>query len=217
MSRLLLLTQCCLLLLTGVAFATSGFVARPNTVSSSSQPQPESTATSEFVYPIKEQIEIQSALLDDQDVQVAAGPTSISINDIDVASPIIPVGVDANNLFDVPAQSVGWYKHGASPGSPGSTVLAAHVDYNGEKGAFFNLKELQVGATFTVTLQTGNRVTYSVTSNVSYDKTELPLDEIFAKDGPETLRLVTCGGNFDSANRNYLDNVVVTATKITRG
>jgi hypothetical protein len=42
-------------------------------------------------------------------------------------------------------------------------------------------------------------------------KAELPLDQIFARDGAPRLTLVTCGGAFNRATSGYTDNVVVTA------
>ena len=43
------------------------------------------------------------------------------------------------------------------------------------------------------------------------DKSALPVDRLFARDGAPVLTLVTCGGEFDRATRNYRQNVVVTA------
>jgi hypothetical protein len=43
-------------------------------------------------------------------------------------------------------------------------------------------------------------------------KTDFPTFDVYSNtDGPE-LRLITCGGPFDSAARSYLDNIVVFAT-----
>jgi hypothetical protein len=42
-------------------------------------------------------------------------------------------------------------------------------------------------------------------------KTDIPLDRYFARDGAPRLTLITCGGPFDKATGHYRDNVVVTA------
>ncbi len=144
-----------------------------------------------------------------------AGPVSVRIAAIGLEAQVRSVGVDENNDFDVPeAELVGWYKHGPAPGDPGSTVLAAHVDYSGRPGAFFSLGELANGEELEVEMGDGSVRRYRITDNVLYDKTTLPAAELFRKDGEEVLRLITCGGTFDSSERSYLGNVVVTAVPV---
>ncbi len=142
-------------------------------------------------------------------------PVAVRIGALGLEAQVRSVGVDVNNDFDVPeAETVGWYKHGPAPGQAGSTVLAAHVDYNGAQGAFFNLSELQPGENLEVELSDGSVLQYRVTESVLYDKTSLPAAELFRKDGDEVLRLITCGGSFDASERSYLGNVVVTAVPL---
>ena len=43
------------------------------------------------------------------------------------------------------------------------------------------------------------------------DKTRLPTAQLFARDGPPLLTLITCGGEFDRAAGHFRDNVVVHA------
>ena len=43
-----------------------------------------------------------------------------------------------------------------------------------------------------------------------YDKDSLPAD-LWRTTGPETLVLITCGGEFDQATRRYKQNIVVYA------
>jgi hypothetical protein len=45
----------------------------------------------------------------------------------------------------------------------------------------------------------------------TYQKTAIPLDRYFGRDGALRLTLITCGGPFDRASGSYRDNVVVTA------
>jgi sortase (surface protein transpeptidase) len=107
------------------------------------------------------------------------------------------------------AATVAWYRHGPTPGGRGSAVLAAHVDYNGRQGAFFRLRELRVGAAVTVTLEDGTGWSGVVQDVRSYSKRDLPVKAMFARIGPPLLRLITCGGPFDTEARHYRDNVVV--------
>jgi hypothetical protein len=43
-----------------------------------------------------------------------------------------------------------------------------------------------------------------------YDKDSLPAD-LWRKSGPETLVLITCGGEFNKTTRRYKQNIVVYA------
>lgn len=162
------------------------------------------------------QVPLRSGFLDPDAEQTEENvPVSVRIADIALEAPVMSVGVDERNDFDVPAaDTVGWYKYSSTPGSAGSTVLAAHVDYAGQEGAFFNLEDVSTGETLEVEMSDGSVVQYRVTETVLYDKQELPANDLFRKDGPPTLQLITCGGEFDASNRSYRGNFVVTAEPI---
>jgi hypothetical protein len=53
-----------------------------------------------------------------------------------------------------------------------------------------------------------------VVGRTVYDKTEIPLERYFARDGAVRLTLITCGGEFDAQAGSYRDNVVVTAVPV---
>ena len=60
----------------------------------------------------------------------------------------------------------------------------------------------------------GSSVTYEVVDLAQYGKTDLPFDQVFAKDGPSVVTLITCGGAFQPSLRSYEDNVVVSAVAV---
>ncbi|MEM9134486.1 MAG: class F sortase [Actinomycetota bacterium] len=161
-------------------------------------------------------VPIRSGRLEDVVPVETLRPVAVRMAGIAVEAPVLPVGVDANNQFAVPAADmVGWYQHSSSPGAPGSSVLAAHVDYGGVPGAFFDLDQLLPGDTLEVEMEDGSVQIYEVTGNNQYDKNELPFDEVFRKGGEPVLQLITCGGTFDPVARSYEANVVVTAVPIS--
>ncbi|MFV0259575.1 MAG: class F sortase [Acidimicrobiales bacterium] len=163
--------------------------------------------------PYRPDVPIRSGQADEATAAVATTtPTLIRAASIGIEAPVIPVGVDVSNQFDVPqADTVGWYRYSSSPGTEGSSVLAAHVDYNGRPGAFFSLHQLRPGDTIDVEMSDGSVLHYRVEGNTEYDKTELPAEALFRKTGEPVLILITCGGSFDPAARSYEANVVVTA------
>jgi sortase (surface protein transpeptidase) len=144
-------------------------------------------------------------------------PTAIAIEEIDLdLTPVRPVGVDADGQLEIPNETeVGWYRHGSWPGQPGATVLAAHVSWNDQVGPFYRLLDLEPGATIAVQLADGSLRRYAVVERVQYPKSELPADRVWTRSGPETLVLVTCGGDFNPDIRRYRHNIVVYAAPAT--
>ena len=144
-------------------------------------------------------------------------PTGLRIDDLGVAAPIDPYGIDEDGQMDVPdnVTDVAWYQWGPSPGEGGSAVLAAHVDLAGQgAGVFFDLDTLDPGATVLVDFDNGETQAFEVVARQTYDKDQLPLDVIFSREGPAVLTLITCGGGFDRSSRRYDSNVVVYAVPV---
>jgi sortase (surface protein transpeptidase) len=150
---------------------------------------------------------------------IAAGddrvPVRLRIPDLGVDAPIAPVGYQAGEMEVPPsADVVGWYRYGPAPGDEGSAVLAAHVDWGGRAGVFFDLRNLPAGAEFEVEFADGRISRFRSVRLTSYDKDELPVDSIFARSGDPVVTLITCGGAFNPSLRSYEDNVVVYAVPI---
>lgn len=162
-------------------------------------------------------IGIRSARLVDLPRAAERRPASLRIAALGVAAPVRPVGV-AEGLVEVPDDPgvVGWYRHGSSPGRPGSAVLVGHVDLDGRPGVFFRLRELEPGALVTVGFARGAGEAFRVVARRSYPKGRLPARLVFAESGRAYLTLVTCGGDFDAARGEYEENVVVVATLVER-
>jgi LPXTG-site transpeptidase (sortase) family protein len=144
------------------------------------------------------------------------GPARIVIPRLDVAAPVVAVSVGSGGQLAVPptTSEAAWYAGGPVPGEAGSAVIAAHVDYNGRPGVFFQLDQLTVGDQIIVIDAVGSSHTFVVRSRGEYAKTTLPTAQIFSRAGPPTLTLVTCGGEFRPALHSYADNIVVQATPI---
>jgi Sortase domain len=149
------------------------------------------------------------------DPQAPAPPVRIRAADVGVDAPVVDTGVDEQGGMAVPhdIRTIGWYRFGVGPGATtGSAVLAGHVDDRLQgRGAFYRLRDLAVGSPVEVILADGTVVRYRVSAVEHVAKTALPAGEVFARDGPPRLALVTCGGAFDRAAGGYTDNVVVTA------
>ena len=156
----------------------------------------------------------RSARIGDLDQAPAAIPERLRIPELDLTGPIVAVEVEDDGEMEVPEDvgDVGWYRHGPAPGEPGAAVIAGHVDSREQgRGAFFDLRRLDVGARIEVTDSAGDVQRFDVVARRTYDKASLPDDMLFSRTGPSRLVLITCGGDFDQDARSYRDNVVVYA------
>jgi hypothetical protein len=147
----------------------------------------------------------------------AVPPVAVRADAVEIAAPVVPVGVEPGSAaaMEVPDDPfvAGWYAFGPAPGDPGGVaVLTSHVDMAATgPGAFHRLRDLQPGDPVTLELADGRVLTYAVTGREQMAKGAFPAAEVFRRDGPPALALVTCGGEFDRASGHYLDNVVVWA------
>jgi hypothetical protein len=150
-----------------------------------------------------------------EDVTPRVRPTGLTIDELDLIGDVRAVGLRPDGALEVPeATEIGWYRYGAAPGYAGATVLAAHVSWNGDLGPFLKLGELEPGARVEVALEDGTERVYEVTERTMYDKDALPRERIWRNTGPETLVLITCGGDFNPEIRRYRQNIVVYAVPV---
>ena len=140
-------------------------------------------------------------------------PNRLRIAALGVDAAVVPVGLAANGDMEIPgATEVGWYELGPRPGEPGSAVLAAHIDYNGRMGAFFELGSIPVGAEVIVDGEGGEQ-TFVVAEREQVAKADVDLSRYFTNEGPTRITLITCGGAFDKSIRHYQDNLIITAVR----
>lgn len=142
-------------------------------------------------------------------------PVSIDVPRIEAKSSLIPLGLNADNTVEVPPitqpMQAGWYVHGPTPGEIGPSVILGHVDGNKQKGIFFRLKELMPGDKVSVARKDGTTAEFAVTKVERVPKDKFPTDAVYGDTAEPELRLITCGGVFDKASHNYLDNIIVFA------
>jgi Sortase domain len=140
-------------------------------------------------------------------------PVALRIPSIGVTSGFVAIGLDADGALEVPsaADLVGWYTDAPTPGERGPAVATAHVDWKHQMGVFHDLGRLKPGNDVTIDRADGVVVTFRVTRVAEYPKTQFPTDEVYGSTDAPELRLITCGGRFDSNTHSYDDNVVVFA------
>lgn len=143
-------------------------------------------------------------------------PLSLDIPRIRVRARIIPLGLRADGSPGVPPLTApfvtSWYDGGPTPGTRGAAVIFGHVDSAAAGPAvFYSLGRLRVGNVIDVTLADRRTAVFSVYAAGLYPKSGFPTLAVYGYTRWPTLRLVTCGGEFDRRSGQYLGNVVVFA------
>ena len=142
-----------------------------------------------------------------------AAPVRLRIPALHVNSPLQRLDRQPDGTVAVPdrADVAGWYERGPRPGQAGPAVILGHVDSHTGPGVFLNLSRVPRGAAVLVDRADGSTVTFRVTNVQRVSKTRFPTDLVYAPTLLPTLRLVTCGGSFDTTRRSYRDNVIAFA------
>jgi sortase (surface protein transpeptidase) len=140
-------------------------------------------------------------------------PVRIDIPRIGVSSSLIRLGRAADGTVEVPDPPAvaGWYAPGTRPGDPGSAVILGHVDSDHGPAVFYRLRELRRGDEVRVRRADGSTLRFVVQRTQQYPKARFPTDDVYYPTLTPELRLVTCGGVFDSSWGHYLSNIIVFA------
>jgi len=145
----------------------------------------------------------------------APDPAVIRIPRLEVEAEVIPLGLQDDGSIEVPEDpdQAGWWLGGPEPGETGPAVILGHVDSQEEGPAvFFYLRYLDPGDEIHIDRVDGSTITYVVEATERHDKDEFPTHAVYGPTEEPTLRLVTCGGDFDFGVRTYEDNVIVFAS-----
>ncbi|MEU8344349.1 class F sortase [Spirillospora sp. NPDC048832] len=145
-------------------------------------------------------------------------PKRIRIPSIKVDAPVVPVDVQPDGSLGVPPLSrvdeVGWYRAGPTPGENGRSVLVGHVDSKKEPGVFYSLGGIRQGSRIDVVRKDGTAAAFRVDGVKRVPKDRFPTESVYGDQGAPELRLITCGGTFDSKRGHYEDNIIVYASLI---
>lgn len=149
-----------------------------------------------------------------EDPAAVARPVRVTMPSAGIVAPLRSVGVARDGQMEIPPDPrvMGWYRFGPTAGEGGgSVVLAGHLDSQRfGLGPLARLRDIRPGDPVTVTLADGTRRSYRVTGLERFDRQELPAF-LFSRSGPERLRVITCGGEYDAKAGGYQQNLVVTA------
>jgi hypothetical protein len=140
-------------------------------------------------------------------------PVRLRVPAAHVDTALQSLGRNADGTIAVPDNPdvAGWYAEGPRPGEPGPAVILGHVDSVSGPAVFFHVARLARGDVITVDSADGRTFTFRVTGVTRVSKNQFPTDLVYLPTLQPELRLVTCGGSFDTAAHSYRDNVIVFA------
>lgn len=146
--------------------------------------------------------------------QAMAG-ARVEIPAIDVSTSLVSLGLNDDRTMEVPTDfaAAGWYRYGPTPGEDGPSVIAGHVDSHTGPAVFYRLTELQPGDEVQVDGAEGP-TTFVVDRVEQHPKDAFPHEEVYGDTPGPQLRLITCGGVFDEAQRAHRDNIIVYASAV---
>ena len=141
------------------------------------------------------------------------GKMRVMIPSIGVDAGIVRLGLNADGSLQVPSDyaTAGWWSGGPLPGERGPAVVVGHVDSKAGPAVFFKLATLQPGRTVEVSRPDESTARFVVTRLMEVSKSAFPTKLVYGPTSDAELRLVTCGGSFDSSTGHYVDNVIVFA------
>jgi sortase (surface protein transpeptidase) len=141
-------------------------------------------------------------------------PVSLTIPVIGVSASLIHLGITRSGALQVPKTTTvaGWYTGSPAPGAIGSSIIAGHVDSYVGPGVFYRLNDLRTGDRIYVKQRGGDVAVFAVDSVHEYKKNVFPTLNVYGMTPTPQLRLITCGGIFDTQTGHYLSNIVVYAT-----
>jgi hypothetical protein len=143
-------------------------------------------------------------------------PDRIVIPAIGVDADVIDLGLQDDGTMEVPTDfaQAGWFDRGPRPGRVGPAVIAGHVDDRSGPAVFYDLATLEPGDEIEIHSEDGEVVVFAVRETQQHPKDDFPTEAVYrGTPGPE-LRLITCSGEFDRAERSYRDNTIVFAERV---
>lgn len=140
-------------------------------------------------------------------------PETIEIPAIHVDAPVMKLDRSPSGVIQVPPLNnhnlTGWFDRSVTPGQTGTSIILGHVDTFQGPSAFFNIKLLKPGDLIEVKRANGSTAKFMVDGVQVVSKATFPSTVIYGNSWYPGLRLITCGGPFDTTTRQYLDNIVV--------
>lgn len=149
-----------------------------------------------------------------------SAPVRLRIPAIGVDSGLKRIGLNSKGEISTPPlvkdSHAYWLTASPAPGQLGPSTIIGHVDSAAYgPGAFFKLGALRQRDKIYITRSDGMVAMFEVERVAEYKKNDFPTQEVYGNIDHAGLRLVTCGGTFDSSIHSYESNIVVYAALVS--
>ncbi len=146
-------------------------------------------------------------------------PRRIYIPALSLKARIKQLGVTSEGAVDAPhnIHDVGWFDGTIMPGSKnGVSLLLGHVSGTTAPGIFKDINKLVQGDEVEIETGNGTMLKYSVEKIEEYHVDKIDMSKILYEvaQGEQSLRLMTCSGNYDAETHSYDTRVVVYTKRI---
>ncbi|WP_157555541.1 class F sortase [Herbidospora yilanensis] len=144
-------------------------------------------------------------------------PLKISIPAVGVnRAKIGTVGVTKKGEIATPSlakpKETAWYRFGPAPGDQGPAVILGHVNTRSGAAVFSRLRDIKRGNKISILRADGKLAVFTVDGVEQVSKKAFPTKRVYGNTITSSLRLITCGGAYNSKTHHYTDNIVVYAT-----
>ena len=122
------------------------------------------------------------------------------IEKIGVDAPVIALGLDGNQVPEVPSgpDEVAWYDWSSKPGWGSNAVFSGHVDWTiyGQPvvGVFYYLHDIGLDDEIKIVLDDGTEYRYVVTGNQAMSDDDPDTLKVMGATPNDVITLITCGG-----------------------
>ncbi|MDQ2839336.1 MAG: class F sortase [Actinomycetota bacterium] len=147
-------------------------------------------------------------------------PISLRIPAINVDSTLNQIGLNSQGEITTPPlvkdSHAYWLTASPTPGQLGPATIIGHVDSAAYgPGVFFKLGDMRQRDKIYITRADGAVATFEVERVAEYAKADFPTQQVYGNIDHAGLRLITCGGTFDSSIHSYESNIVVYAALVS--
>lgn len=146
-------------------------------------------------------------------------PSRLRIPSLSIEAPIMSVGLTSTGQMDVPATlvDVGWYNRSARVGADSkySVLVDGHYGTDKRPGIFYNLHKITKDAVIEVEGNSGKVAKYKVVEIERRRLEEVDMKKAFNvySGAKQSITLITCEGEYDTARATYNDRIVVYAVR----
>ncbi len=144
-------------------------------------------------------------------------PDQLRIPRLNISAHIEGRGLSPDGSVDVPTDPavVAWFTENARPGDEGSAVITGHYGWYGNAPAVFDhLNQLRVGDTIAIDTVDGTTLNFVVRDLKTYGADDI-VPKVFSSLQGVHLNLITCSGDWNKAQQQFSQRLVVFTDLIT--